>query len=947
MADLPSILGGMAQGFTDFGKGLVDMFGTGGAAIGDLVDSIRTGKVTTKNQDDFRKWLYQTDSVEDAAAKGLGTALNGVQTIIDYIPGVGAVTKNPLFNAGQGALGGLADEFKMYGKDYDLARAGERAAVSAGGALAASGLGDALKQSANPLLSSGTVQGLARGATGGAIGAGGYAAIDGGDVLQSALQGAGTGALIGGGTGLLQDFRPAKTYEMPLTEEEKALRVKTIDDQIANLDTSTPDGAARLNELTRARAVYDTAPENIQRLYHQTSANSFEEFSPEKRASGVMDQGTPTGIFLKENNNDIGLPGKNQLQFDVKMENPYQVDSRDALANYARSRSKTYADLYDQAVELDKKSADVYNEFTNKLDDVYKKYYYEQDATKKAALKKDVDYLIKNIKSLSEEKASEYRRQGADVARKAQDELNRVLREDGYDSVILANDEGSFGRKIKSYIALSPYEQMAEIKKMPLESTLSASENAINNAPEIMQSVDPQYKRIYHGTNATFTDFDEKLPSVWFTDNADDIANTGLSNRGGKLNIMERDLPSNLKLADWDLADKYTKQQLIDRGYDGIAYDGSGTSGNDTYYEIFKPNETLKKVNKDIQASYYDGYDSYGNRGYASDVLSVGNKDVAPIDPATLPEDYNFYKKVTDMNKAKYGYAYDAVMEETGKSAQKITKADLENYLKDNYPDYYDTDKKYTKWELEKDITSAIEDSLVDEGYENGADLSALVHNRYPRAGIKDIYVDHSGKTGALDRELSKRLGIGESTSPLMDVLNNDSGAAAGDVNGRFLGVKHDSWMGGNAEDKLSTMGHERLHLIQNVSNGFDYEQVQPVYKELSEKLSKAMLTDDELTKVHGKNFGRGHDLDYYKRPVEQEARMLEAYLYDKGYTKGRPYRVEEFKDKMNIITPAFDKFFDKLRDLSKRGVALPALAALFGGGAYMASQEKDKEEVK
>ena len=49
-----------------------------------------------------------------------------------------------------------------------------------------------------------------------------------------------------------------------------------------------------------------------------------------------------------------------------------------------------------------------------------------------------------------------------------------------------------------------------------------------------------------------------------------------------------------------------------------------------------------------------------------------------------------------------------------------------------------------------------------------------------------------------------------------------------------------------------------------------------------------------------------------------------------------------------NEINPAFDKFFDKLRDLSKRGVALPALAALFGGGAYMASQENDKEkEVK
>lgn len=109
-------------------------------------------------------------------------------------------------------------------------------------------------------------------------------------------------------------------------------------------------------------------------------------------------------------------------------------------------------------------------------------------------------------------------------------------------------------------------------------------------------------KTIYHGTNKVFDNFDESIPSTWFTDNADDIANTGLSNNGGKINIMERELPGDLKLADWDLADRLTKQQLIDRGYDGVAYTGSGTSGNDTYYEIFKPNQTLKKINKDQSA---------------------------------------------------------------------------------------------------------------------------------------------------------------------------------------------------------------------------------------------------------------------------------------------------------------------------------------------------------
>lgn len=248
MADLPSILGGMAQGFLDFGKSAVDLFGTGGASIADLIESARTGKVTTRNSDDFRKWLYDTNDVKDAAAKGLGTALNGVQTVSDYIPGIGAVTRNPLFNAGQGAIGGLADEFKMYGKDYDLGRAGQRAAVGAGGALASTGLADALKSSGNALLKSGTAQGLARGAVGGAIGAGGYTAIDGGslgDVANSALQGAGMGAALGGTMGALQDFKPAKTYNMALTDDERQARIANakdmLDDAKYTIMSATPE----------------------------------------------------------------------------------------------------------------------------------------------------------------------------------------------------------------------------------------------------------------------------------------------------------------------------------------------------------------------------------------------------------------------------------------------------------------------------------------------------------------------------------------------------------------------------------------------------------------------------------------------------------------------------------------------------------------------------------
>ena len=1104
--DLPSVLGGLAQGFLDFGKSTVDLLGTGTASVADLVQS---GGKSTKNQDDFRKWLYKTGSVEDAAAKGLGTALNGAQTIVDFIPPVSAITKTPLGNGLQGAVGGLADEFKEYGKDYDLARAGERAAISGGAAIASGGLSDALKGSANSLLSSGAIRGLASGGIAGGVTGGGYAAIDGGDILEGAKQGASMGALVGGATGLGQDFRPAKTYEIPLTEEEKALRVKTIDDQVANLDTSTPDGAARLKELTRARAVYDTAPENIQRLYHQTSANSFEEFSPEKRASGVMDQGTPTGIFLKENNNDIGLPGKNQLQFDVKMENPYQVDSRDALANYARSRSKTYADLYDQAVELDKKSADVYNEFTNKLDDVYKKYYYEQDATKKAALKKDVDYLINNIKSLSEEKASEYRRQGADVARKAQEELNRVLREDGYDSVILANDEGSFGRKIKSYIALSPYEQMAEIKKMPLEQTLSASENAINSAklsPEqeaffkgsAIRDADGNLMPVYHSSPNKFTAFDDsRLGQNTMYDNTGyghfvttdqdfsrrfrDINNTGVDGNTMELyadvkNPITHPYGAHYKYSGDDLEkilvdyynaienpdaitalkeyatengtnmyDEYMsllmggespfenvpgeRDALKRAGYDAVEFveglkkdlvDGSTDDTPISSYAVFSGNK-LKDVNNlrptadaDIMYSKVaEGqlglFDQPIAETEAVDAVNTKNP-YAPVDgkvTKAMKDRYNElmasadgFSQITDnelynkIDKSTLPKGYDKLqqlldnqMGENNRVAAELKKgigtdmplqADLEKladyvygdeingkntFLKD-LDDSIRLNRKNAEFvgidaeQAEADARSHAKQKLVSKAMEKAErkviddivgtgdsdDILYALQN-YRRRGIR------TGRAGALDTALSERLGIAPGNTVKVTDATSDDHLRSGTL-GRYARNKRDIALSdiNSPEGKISTMAHERLHSFQNEarpeSAGRYSPEVAEAYKELQKDLGHHYKSHAEIRKHWKKS------VDYYADSGEQESRMFQQYLENKGYTDNSAYRglMNQSGEWGNEINPAFDKFINKLRDLSKRGVALPALATLFGGGAYMANQgqdkDKDKEEV-
>lgn len=200
---LESVLSGIGNSIKNVGTGLMDLFGTGGAAVGDAIESIRTGKATTKNQDDYRKWLYNTDSVKDAATKGLGTGLDAAATLTDFIPGLGTAAKVGL-NVGQGVASGIANPLIEKGSQATLEDAMKGALVGGasagvgqyvGGKLANRAAGKGLISKA---LNSNVGKGAITGGLAGAAGGGLYAGLNGGDVIGGALQGAQGGAMAGG-----------------------------------------------------------------------------------------------------------------------------------------------------------------------------------------------------------------------------------------------------------------------------------------------------------------------------------------------------------------------------------------------------------------------------------------------------------------------------------------------------------------------------------------------------------------------------------------------------------------------------------------------------------------------------------------------------------------------------------------------------------------------------
>lgn len=178
---------------------------------------------------DYKDYMdnnYVSEKINQDRGKFAGSAINTLSTAVD-VTGLGA---NPLSNAAQGAVEGLADELEQNGlENFDWGRAGQNAAIGAAtgaatGALNAgissslakraaakgltntatkAGVGSVLKNGAKTI-ATGAARGALSGAVGGATGAGLQSALNGvelGQGVQNALQGAVQGAQQGAVTG--------------------------------------------------------------------------------------------------------------------------------------------------------------------------------------------------------------------------------------------------------------------------------------------------------------------------------------------------------------------------------------------------------------------------------------------------------------------------------------------------------------------------------------------------------------------------------------------------------------------------------------------------------------------------------------------------------------------------------------------------------------------------
>ena len=191
-------------------------------------------------------------------------------------------------------------------------------------------------------------------------------------------------------------------------------------------------------------------------LWHETG-NDFTVFNPRHEGAGTRDYLTPFGIFLKPSPSPIGVAREGeakQMALYANIRNPIEFANRKELDDYLRSNCEGYAQAADAIKGIDaeygKRLDDAERIEDEAMMDIYRNHpeIWNDDAKRMEAYEK---HSAESTRILEEWKGAVNRQSEA-----LKEITDKFFRNSGHDGIVLKNDEGSFGRKTKTYIAFHP-----------------------------------------------------------------------------------------------------------------------------------------------------------------------------------------------------------------------------------------------------------------------------------------------------------------------------------------------------------------------------------------------------------------------------------------------------------------------------------------------------------
>ncbi len=180
--------------------------------------------------------------------------------------------------------------------------------------------------------------------------------------------------------------------------------------------------------------------------FHQTGAD-FTSFSTKNEVSGQFDDETPTGIFIKPTDEDIGLQsGTKQMPLYFKADNMLEFANREEIRKYWIENVQGYRELDAQLQARNRELEQQYDELDAEWDRVYQETYDSDDQS-----------ALDDVDRRQDEFLERWNRELQPLRRQMKNLVTEYMKGTDYDGIHLKYDGKVYGGpRVETYIVFNP-----------------------------------------------------------------------------------------------------------------------------------------------------------------------------------------------------------------------------------------------------------------------------------------------------------------------------------------------------------------------------------------------------------------------------------------------------------------------------------------------------------
>lgn len=185
-------------------------------------------------------------------------------------------------------------------------------------------------------------------------------------------------------------------------------------------------------------------------LYHQTKED-FTVFNTDNERAGLYDSDTPTGMFFKTTNKNIGVAGNKQMAVYLNARNILTFNNREDIHSYWMNNVDGYADLQKQYDDIDKKYQAEYEK-----EEIISDEWYEEHYDDLVAGKITDEEAQRIMDGKLDEILDEWKKATNPISRKQKNLITEYIKKSDFDAIHLKDDGTVKGVQVDSYIVFEP-----------------------------------------------------------------------------------------------------------------------------------------------------------------------------------------------------------------------------------------------------------------------------------------------------------------------------------------------------------------------------------------------------------------------------------------------------------------------------------------------------------